>query len=131
MKGISKIVATIALLAMVIAGIGAVWYVFSNNLSAFSGAEIFVNVRGSYNGTHAILRITIKNSGGAVATIYNVVVDDVDITSSLGISGYQLAPGMSIQKVIITNSIGPGNHIIRIVYEDRGEVKEDYSEFSI
>lgn len=132
MGGISKVVTTIILLAMVIAGTSAVWYVFSSNLATFGSANLFINVRGSYNGAYTILEIAIKNSGGRVAVIQSVIVDDtIDITADLGVANYNLAPGSTIQKVIVRSDIGPGNHVIKIVYEDHGEVKETYAEFSI
>lgn len=131
MRGISKIVSTIALLAMVVAGISAVWYVFSGNISAYSSASVIASVKGTYNGTHAILEVTIRNTGGSAAKIVSVLIDNIDITSSLGIPNGYLASGTSIQKVIITDYIGPGNHILKITYEERGVEKETYVEFTI
>lgn len=135
MRGISKIVSTIALLAMVVAGISAVWHVFSGNISAYSSASIMVSVEGTYNGTHAILKITIRNTGGSAAKIVSVSIDNVNITediiSSLNDSSGYLASGACIQKVVVRDNIKPGNHILKITYEERGVKKETYVAFTI
>jgi len=133
LRGVSKIVSTIALLAMVVAGISAVWYVFSGNLSAYSSAALVANVKGSFDGTTTTLEITIRNTGGSSANITKVLVDDVDITAALfGTQGYYvLPPGSSIQKVIQRTDVGPGSHILKIVYNEHGVEKETYIEFMV
>ena len=132
MRGISKIVSTIALLAMVVAGIGAVWYVFSGNLSAYSSAALIANVKGSYDGSKAILEVTIRNTGGSAAKIVSILIDDsTNVTNQIIDPGEPyLASGSSIQKVI-TASIKPGRHVLKIVYEEHGTQKETYVEFTI
>jgi len=136
LRGVSKIVSTIALLAMVVAGISAVWYVFSGNLSAYSSAALVANVKGSFDGTKTTLEIVIRNTGGSSANITKVEVDDVDITNDLfSPDGYYIVlPGSSIQKVIIEpkdKGIGPGSHILKITYKEHGIEKETYVEFVI
>ncbi len=133
LRGVSKIVSTIALLAMVVAGISAVWYVFSGNLSAYSSATLVANVKGNYNGTHAILEITIRNTGGSAVKIMNIYIDNskTDIATDLGVKDSYLAAGSSIQRVIVTDAIDPGSHILKIVYEEHGDMKETYVEFTI
>ena len=133
LRGVSKIVSTIALLAMVVAGISAVWYVFSGNLSAYSSAALVANVKGSFDGTETTLEIIIRNTGGSSANITKVEVDDVDITNDLfSPDGYYIVlPGSSIQKVIQKTGIGPGSHILKITYKEHGIEKETYVEFVI
>ena len=133
LRGVSKIVSTIALLAMVVAGISAVWYVFSGNLSAYSSAAIVANVKGTYNGTYAILEITIRNTGGSATEIKSVYIDvkTNDITNQLFPSDKYLPAGASIQKVIALDKVKPGRHVLKIVYNEQGTDKETYAEFTI
>jgi len=122
---------------MVVAGISAVWYVFSGNLTAYSSASIVANVKGSYNGTHAILEITIRNTGGTAVELTDIKVDGksgiISINDLMDSTNHYLAPGSSIQKVLVKSGteIGPGNHILTIEYTEHGSIKETYVEFAI
>ncbi len=125
------IIAELALVAMVIMGVGLAYSVFSSSTSAVTKADLWATVKPVYTSQGTYLDISLKNTGGHPATIQHVYIDDTEVTQSLGWGNTTLQPGGSLENTVPAPSgFGSGQHIIKIVYGEGGVTKTVSYQFS-
>jgi len=136
-KGLSYIIAALALLALTVVGVAIYYSQFSKAASAMSSQgkiEAAVSVSQTSSGK-VLMEIYIHNIGTIPVTVRKTVSIDNSVSVNIASDDVSLPSGREIHKVIdITGTWTPtsGKHILVITYNDgSGEDKQHKVEFTV
>lgn len=131
LKGISYLIAAIALTIVTLVAAYGVYSWMQGQVSAYTRGSLDVTVKPVVTDTTTYLVISIRNAGGSTVTIQSITLDGAtNLGTSLGLP-LDLEPGGVIQKVVDVGTLSGGKHVIKITYQEGGETKEDMYDFIV
>lgn len=118
-RGISYIASVIIVLAIALVG-GAFIYNYMNSTTSALAQQVNIVASATTAGNITYIEIQISNTGTKSIVIKSVFIDNINVTNQTGLASYTLEGGKTISK-IVSISLLPGDHIVKIVFADGSE----------